>query len=553
MQHAVTDPAESAGKGSPVQSTFDVIVLGSGAAGLTAALTAGTLGMSVLVIEKSDRLGGTSAMSGAGAWIPANHHARAQGIKDSVEEALQYMRAAAPDGWAESEDALWQSFLSAGPDMLELVERASPTRFEMLSEPDPMLEIAGAKKRGRMLSTLPTKRKLAGAYAGRLRRSTQPHDLTYEEMIFANFLHKPVLAYLKTGPKILWRKLTGVACQGSALMTGLLAGCLDHGCRIEIEARAISLVTNEADEIAGVVVEQHGERKHFAARRGVVIATGGFEWDREMFAEHFPGPLDFICSPRTNEGDGHRMAAAVGAVMAHMDQANLAGALPTRYEGHVHGMPLRFQADPHAIVVNGRGERFADEHDFNFCEPLTARDPASGQYINLPAWLVADANFLKHTPPMRLFARNKPGWMIKAKTLEELADKIGISRAALIGTVERYNEFAARGRDEDFHRGEQKFERYWSGGKNVLGTIARPPFIATPFNISTMGTKGGPRTNANGQVLRADGSIIAGLYCAGNAMANPIGVRAVGAGTTIGPCMTWGYICARSMAAANRQ
>ncbi|MEI9988593.1 MAG: FAD-dependent oxidoreductase [Rhizomicrobium sp.] len=530
----------------------DVIVLGSGAAGLTAALTAAVLGMQVVVIEKGEKLGGTSAMSGAGTWIPANHHAHTMGIDDSIGEALDYMRAAAPDGWRETEDPLWQSFLVAAPRMLELVEKESPTRFEILSEPDPMLEVAGARKRGRMLSTKPMRRDLVGRYAKHLRRSTQPHALTYEEMIHANFLHKPLQAYLRNGPKILWRKLHGIACQGTALITGLLRGCLDHGCRIEFAARAVELIQNESGAVVGVIVEKKGQRREFRARRGVVIATGGFEWDRALFAEHFPGPVDFLCSPSTNEGDGLRMAVQAGAVTAHMDQANLAGALPTWYEGRLHGVPLRFQADPHAIVVNQKGRRFGNECDFNFCETLVVRDPQTQKPANLPAWVIADANFLRRTPPLRFFARHKPGWLIKAPTLTALAEKIGLPASALQETVARYNAFCAKGRDEDFQRGEHKFERYWSGGQNVLGSIQKAPFVATPFNISTMGTKGGPRTNADGQVLRADGSVIAGLYCAGNAMANPIGTRAVGAGTTIGPCMTWGYICAQSIATTNR-
>lgn len=530
----------------------DVLVIGSGAAALSAALRAADGGLSVLVLEKSEKLGGTSAMSGAGTWVPANHHALAKGVDDDAEQAIRYIEAVSPEDWRETEGDLWQAFVEASPRMLSFVEERTPIQFGLLSEPDPELEAPGAKKFGRMLSPLPLKKSVAGPLASRIRKSTQPHSLTYEEMIWANFIHKPVQAYLKNGLKILGRRLRGEAAQGSALVAGLLRGCLDAGCDIRPGTRVVELLTDEQGGVTGAMAMAGGRTFRIEAGRGVVIATGGFEWDAEMYGQHFPGSPDLICSPDTNTGDGQKMAAAVGAELARMDQMNVAGALPTKYEGRVHGMPLRFQAARHAIVVDGAGRRFGNEFDFNFGEKLLQRDPDTGAYPHLPAWVIADADFLAHMPVVTTFARNKRGWLIKAPTLAALADKTGLPAAALEETVARFNLFDSQGIDEDFGRGRSGFDRLVSGKAGSLGAVAKAPFVAMPFNVSLMGTKGGPRTNAQGQVLRPGGSVIAGLYAAGNAMANPFGTRAVGTGTTIGPALTWGFICAESLLTDNR-
>lgn len=538
---------------APETLACDVLVIGSGAAALSAALRAADGGLSVLVLEKSEKLGGTTAMSGAGTWIPANHHALARGVDDDAGQALAYIEAVSPPDWREAEGPLWKAFVEAAPRMLRFLEDRTPVRFQLLSEPDPDLEASGARAFGRMLSPLPLKTSIAGPLARRIRKSTQPHSLTYEEMIWANFIHRPVRAYRRNGLKILWRRLTGRAAQGSALVAGLLRGCLDAGCRIRPGVRVTELVTDPHGDVTGANAVCAGRGLRIEAARGVVIATGGFEWDSELYSQYFPGVPDLICSPDTNTGDGQRMAAAVGADLARMDQMNIAGALPTRYEGRVHGMPLRFQAARHAIVVDATGRRFGNEFDFNFGERLLRRDPDTGAYPHLPAWVIADAAFLAHMPVVATFARNRRGWLVKAPTLSALAARIGLPPTALEETVVRFNRFDRQGIDEDFHRGASGFDRLVSGKAGALGAVATPPFVAMPFNISLMGTKGGPRTNARGQVLRPDGSVIAGLYAAGNAMANPFGTRAVGTGTTIGPALTWGFICAESLLTDNRK
>ena len=531
--------------------SYDVVVIGSGSAALSAALRAAAGGLSVLVLEKTAKLGGTSAMSGAGTWIPANHHAKAAGLNDSAEEALTYLRAAAPKGWQESEDALWQAFAGNAAATLAFIETQTPLQFRLTAEPDTMAEQPGGKARGRMLSPLPLRRALMGPLRKHLRRSTLPHLYTYQEVYDGDLWHRPVRATLRVLHRLAWRILTGSRAQGSALVIGLVRGCLDHGCRFETGMRVQALLMGPDGRVTGAEASgPHGARQ-ITARRGVVIASGGFEWDEAKRAAHFPGPLDFLGSPRANEGDGQRMAEAAGAALAHMDQANIYPAMPTRYEGKPHGIPLLFHAEPHAILVDRHGQRFVSELDFNIGEALDRRDPVTGEPLHLPAWVIADRRFLRLAPPFHWYARKKPGWLIKADSLATLAAKTGLPPQALIATVQRYNGFCQQGRDLDFRCGETKWERFKAGPKPVLAPIEAGPFYAMPLNRSILGTKGGARTDAQGRVLRADGTVIPGLFAAGLSMANPIGTRAVGPGTTIGPNLVWGYICGETLLAAD--
>jgi len=532
-------------------NTFDVVVIGTGSAACSAALRAAKGGLKVIALEKSDWLGGTSAMSGSGVWIPANHIASAAGVSDSKQEAIDYLRAVQPADWAETEGARHRAFVENAPAMLKFVSENTPIDFRLIDEPDPYVEAPGGKKYGRMLSPMPLSRRLLGQYARRIRRSTLPHVFTYQENVNSDLYHHPIRAILKLSPKILWRWLTNSGAQGTALMTGLIRGCLDAGVTFHLATRAVGLVQDDTGRIAGVEIEGKDGRKTISARRGVVIASGGFEWDRQMRETYFPGPFDRIGTPSSNEGDGQKLAASVGAHLDRMDQANVYVCLPTRYEGKRYGLPINFLYEPHSIVVNRLGKRFVSEAHFNIGEALDARNP-DGSPLHLPCYLVGDHRFLQSSITFRWYASYEPDWVQKADTIEELASKLGLPAKELKESIERWNAFCATGRDDDFHRGEPAWERKKDGGQMRLQPIDKPPYIGLSVNRSIIGTKGGARTNEFGQVLRADGSIIPGLYAAGLAMANPIGTRAVGAGTTLGPNLTWGYISAETILRQNQ-
>lgn len=535
----------------------DVAVVGSGAAGLSAALSAAVRGAEVIILEKSEWLGGTSAMSGAGTWIPCNRLAREAGIHDSPEDAMRYLRAASPEGWSKTDEPLWQSFVDHAPAMIDFLEAHSKLRFQIVDEPDPMAELDGGVAGGRQLTPRLLNRRIAGRFAHQIRRSTLPQCLTYNEAKKYNVYEQPVRATLALGPRWLYRTAIGRVACGQALVAGLLDACHAHGCRIVTNARVEALSQDpDTGRIEGLSYGSPGGSTTVRARQGVVLATGGFEWDSAMLGRHFAGPVDRLGSPNTNTGDGQKLAADAGASMERMDQANIYATLPTRYEGAAHGMPAMFHASPHCVVVDRDSRRFVSEYDYNIGEALDRRDPTTGEPLHLPAWLIGDRRFLNHSLLFRFKARLEDGFMVRAPTLPDLASLIDVPADALRDSIERFNGFVATGRDADFRRGESVWERYMAGhgggsGNPALGAIEKPPFVACRFNRSILGTKGGARTNAAGQVVRPDGRVIGGLYCAGNAMANPFGTRAVGSGTTIGPCLTWGYICGLNITREN--
>lgn len=531
---------------------FDVVVIGSGSAACAAGLRAAIGGLKVLVIEKSNRLGGTSAMSGAGIWIPANHLAAAAGIADSRQEALAYLHAVQPPKQRESDSGRWAAFVEGAPDMLQFLATNTPLDFQLVAEPDPFTEAPGGKMFGRMVTPRALSRRLLGRFAAKLRRSTLPHSFTYKEAVDLDIYHHPVKAGFKVWHKLLYRWMTNAGGQGTALMVGLIKGCLDAGVEFRLETRAVRLIQDAESRVTGVEVEHKGETRQIDATKGVIIASGGFEWNKEMLDRYFPGPIDRIGSPSSNEGDGQMLARMADAALLCMDQANIYPCLPTRYERRPSGLPMTFQAEPHSIVVNRHAKRFVSESDFNIGEALDARDH-QGMPVNLPAFLVGDHRFLNAALPFRWYAAYEKGWVKTANTVGELAGKLGLSPNALEATITRWNAQCETGRDTDFRRGENSWEEYKAhGAANRLKPIDKPPYVGMSLNRSILGTKGGARTNERGQVLREDGSVIAGLYAAGLAMANPFGTRAVGAGTTLGPNMTWGYIAAETILRQNR-
>ena len=527
---------------TPPDLACDVLVIGTGSAGLTAALTAAARGGRVIIAEKTGLVGGTTALSGAAAWVPANHHAAAAEVADSAEEAIAHIRAAAPAGWEETESPLWRQFAEQAGPMLRFVEAHSPLRFALTAQADPHESLPGAKWLGRMVSPGVLPRRLASPFTRQLRPPLFPHFYTYQETMAGDLYHHPLRMAVRHALPLLGRLLTGRRGKGTALVVGLLRGCLDHGCQLLLESPCKRLLTDADGAVIGAILRQVDGDRTVVAKRGVILASGGFEWNEARRNAHFPGPLGFIASPRANSGDAHRMAEEAGAALAHMDQANIAPAIPTRYEGQPHGLSVYFHQEPGAILVNAAGRRFANELAFNLGETLGGRDPATGAPLHLPAWIIADSRMLRDAPVLRLYARRfGAGWMRQAASIAALAAVAGLPPLALQDTVERWNAVCTTGEDLDFGRQKEP--------PVGMRPIARPPFVALPFNRSFMSTKGGPRTDAQGRVLRPDGRVIRGLYCAGVAMANPIGTRAVGAGTTIGPNMVWGYICGLSTCA----
>jgi 3-oxosteroid 1-dehydrogenase len=539
----------------------DVVVIGSGAAGLSAALKAAVEGARVVVLEKAHVIGGTSAMSGGVTWAPANHHMLAAGHHDSPDEALDYIRAGAPDGWAEEEEPLWRAFVDTAPAMLKFVEDHSPVRFRLIDLPDLYPEETGGKDTGRLLTPQFLSLNILGDWRRRIRKSVRPHLFTYEELFQgpAAVVSHPARAIAAIWPRLLYRLATRRVSMGGALMGGLLKGCLDSGCEVLTDARAEALIADEDNgdrgRVIGLEATVGGDRRRIRAAKGIVLASGGYEWDRAMLDRHFPSEHVTLGSPDTNTGDGHRMAAALGARMAHMDQATIYPVASIMYEGRPQAFPVKVLDYAHCILVNRKGKRFLNEGDRN---ALTAALAGPTGADHLPAWRIFDRQFASKNRFAVRMSKWGAGEVLEAASISDLAKLINVDGDALEETITRFNGFVRAGRDEDFHRGETPLERFTLGDPRqpdsitTLGTIQRPPYFATRYTLGVLGTKGGPRTNDKGQVLREDDTVITGFYCAGTAMANFIGTKVYATGSTLGPFLTWGYICARSLLSENR-
>lgn len=527
---------------------FDVVIAGSGGAGLTAAITARDRGATVAVLERSDKVGGTTAVSGGVVWVPLNHHMPEIGAEDSREEALAYCKRLAAGSVPE---AMIETYVDTAHQMVRYLEERTPLRFSVWASPDYYADEVGGKQCGRALEpTLFCKREL-GAWADKLRPAPIfMLPLTLQEML-TQFRLMTSAASLPMD-MVVQRMNDGMVSCGNALAGALLKACLDRGVSIMLQTRAVQLV-REGRRVIGLRAARDGRDIWIRARGGVVLASGGFEWNTELVRKFLPGPLTHPNSPPFNEGDALIMAMEVGAGLSNMTCAwwQPSGAIPgEEYEGR----PLsRFLSSeriaPHTIMVNQRGERFVGEgvpyNDLG--RVLHHFDPAEYGFRNLPCWAVFDSQYRMKYPVLTVLPGDPdPEWLPRDDTIEGLARKAGINPAGLARTVARWNQMVQKGRDVDFHRGETSFERH-SGDPRLphpnLGAIERPPFYALPIYPGALGTSGGPEINVRGEVLDVRGEVIPGLYAAGNAAGSPTGAAYYSGGGTIGPAMTWGYLC----------
>jgi succinate dehydrogenase/fumarate reductase flavoprotein subunit len=526
---------------------FDVVVAGSGGAGLTAAILAHDNGARVAVLERSDKIGGTTAVSGGALWVPVNGHMADVEAQDSREEALAYCKRLSA---GSSSGDLVETFVDVAAQMARYLEEHTPLRFSVWNTPDYYADGEGGKAGGRALEPEVFSKAELGEWAGALRSApilTIP--LTLEEMLNKYRL----MTGLKNLPvDLLSERLQQQAVgMGAALVARLLKACLDRGITIMLETRATELV-RDSGAVHGLVAERQDGKVSLAAKGGVVLATGGFEWNEGLVSKFMPGPLTHPNSPPFSEGDGLVMAMEAGAALANMNGAwwEPSGAVPGEmYEGRQLSRFLAAERSaPHAILVNRSGRRFVNEgapyNDIG--RAFHAFDPATYSYANLPCWSIFDSQYRRRYPVLAtLPGMPDPEWLVRDDTLASLAATTGIDPSGLSATVERWNNFSRGGVDAEFHRGETAFERA-SGDARLdhpnLGTIEEPPFYALPVYAGALGTSGGPQTDSSARVLDVRGRVIAGLYAAGNAAASPTGLAYYSGGGTISPAMTWGYL-----------
>lgn len=537
--------------------TYDVVVLGSGAAGLTAAVTAAAGGLSVLVVEKADQVGGTSAWSGGNVWIPNNPLMPGVGVPDSTEEALTYLRSLSR---GMMDDELIRAFVAAGPEMVGFLDAKAGTEFYVAEGfPDYHPEHPGGKPQGGRTLETPL---FAFDELGEWQHRVTPGPY------FAN-LHlvqreTPIGAAVPQPPsaqELARRKVHDERGRGQSLVGRLLKACLDLGVGFVTAARARDLV-RDGGRVTAVAVEVDGRRTEIGATRGVVLATGGFEWNEELKRAFLRGPLTHPVTMPTSEGDGLVMAMKLGVSLGNMREAwwSPVADLPPGVNEMNRVMVNADRTRPRSIMVNRSGRRFTNEAaNYNaFGGAFHAEDVATFSYANLPCWLVFDQEYLRRYGTVGPFPPGEaaPPWLISAPSLPELAQRLDIPAEEFTATVERWNAHAGAGHDPDFHRGESAHDRWWGDPhlkgrpEATIGPLTEPPFHAIPLVSGALGTKGGPRTDADSRVLDLDGAVIEGLYAAGNVMASPFGMTYGGAGGTLAPAMVFGYLAGRHLAAS---
>lgn len=542
----------------------DLLVIGSGAAAMTAAVTASNHGSSVLVVEKSDLFGGTSAMSGGGIWIPNSANGRAAGAEDSAEEAYAYMRGAIGE---QVSDERIRAFIDGAPEMLDYLQSNSALSYAAFPYPDYYSNIDGSKEGYRTQAPNVFQGSKLGDDLYKM-RPQQPgavvqgrFTLTFKEARkfltqqkgWRLTLMKIISLYILDIPGRLKSKMSRRLTQGHSLIASLYYTFRKQGGQLWLNSPMLSLLEKDG-KVIGAVVEYEGQAIEVHASQGVMLTAGGFEHNADMREQNLPAPskAEWSVSQVNNTGDSIRAASKLGAKLELM---NHAWWIPVV---HVPGWPRPMglfaeRSLPGLVIVNQSGQRFANE-----ALPYLEAGKAMYETATVPSWVVFDANF-RHKYP---FGPIGPGWgtpdkilpkrvkkiLIKKNSLSELAEEAGIDIAGLARTITRNNEFAVTGKDLDFQRGDLFYERYYGDERNqpnpCVAEIAKPPFYALPLYPGDIGTKGGLSTNAKGQVLNRQGEAIIGLYAAGNNAASVMGDKYLGAGATLGPAMTFAYLAA---------
>ena len=534
----------------------DVIVLGSGAAGLTAALAAHESGADVRVIERFDRIGGTSAVSGGVIWVADNPRQRAAGLTDSRAEALAYFRSL---DHGDLRDDVLEAFVDTGPEALGFLEDIDALRVSLLAGyPDYYLDRPGAKPEGgRALDHDLFALGELGKWATRIYAIEEPKPIMLREtalgggsgVVPTDELHRRIAADERGF--------------GQAMIGRLLKACLARGIEPVLGVQTKRL-TRDGGRITGIEGARNGEPFALSARHGVIVATGGFEWDAGLRQTFLRGPADTPASPPTARGEGLALAMAAGASLGNMTSAWWAPTLAPPGEtwpgAEQRAAPVLIERTvPHGLMVNRAGLRFCNEaaNYSALAGAFHAFDPQTYSYRNQPAWLVFDAQYRARYPIGTVLpSAPLPDWVHRADTLEALAGKLGIDGPALTATVARFNAFARDGHDPDFARGTSAYDHFYgdrsrAGTAVTLGPLEQAPFHAVEIRMGVLGTNGGPRTDAAARILDHAGKPIPGLFGAGNAIACPTGGIYAGAGGTLGPALTFGYIAGRSAARAN--
>ncbi|MEU9716123.1 FAD-dependent oxidoreductase [Streptomyces sp. NPDC047976] len=541
---------------------YDVVVVGSGAAGLAAAVTARLRGLSALVVEKTELYGGSTALSGGAIWVPGNLHLDRAAIADTRDKARAYLDATVGD---RVPAARKEAYLSHGPRMVREFHERTEVRFMYTpGYPDYFPEAQGGMAQGRSVEPCVVDLRRLGERARHMRRAGLPTyglTMTSYDFRFLNMVTRTRagrLTALKVGARALGALATGrrPVSLGEALVARLRLSLDRLGGELWLSAPLSGLVTDAAGRVAGVRVTRAGREVAVRARGGVVLASGGFSHDQELREKHLPAPTSTAWTHASpgQTGDALRLGEELGAATDLLDR--VWGAPSVCPPGERPFFLVADRGIPGMVIVDEAGERYANEalpyHAFT--DRMYAADRPEATTV--PSWLVLDARsraryIFAGLFPGQPFPKRwlESGFLKKAATVEELARQI--SAPALAATVRRFNGFAERGVDEDFGRGASVYDRYY-GDPTLpnpnLAPIDKGPFYAVPVHPGDIGTKGGLVTDGDGRVLREDSSPIRGLYAAGNCSAAVMGDTYPGPGATIGPAMAFAWAAVNAIA-----
>ncbi|MFE9105409.1 FAD-binding protein [Actinomadura geliboluensis] len=539
---------------------YDLVIVGSGGGGMTAALTAHDVGMSALIVEKGKRFGGSTAVSGGGIWIPNNPTLKARGHDDSRESIRAYLDELT-QGRVPGERL--DAFIDNGPAAMELIGKSRWMQFFWTKGyADYHPEYEGGRPLGRSIEAKPFDTRKLGEDEKYQRPNSMKgplglwitakdyHDLAMAKRTWAGRRASLVAAWRVSSNMVRRRHMsTG----GRALAARLRMALKDAGIPLWLKTTMTELVTDDDGRVTGIVATRDGATVRIRGRKGVLLATGGFDHNQEMRDKYLPkgGQEDFAMGARENTGDGIRAGESVGGALDLMDDAWWMPAV--RHPAGAVIPLLSERCIPRSVIVGQDGRRFTNESApyVNF-----VHDQLEGGHV--PCWFVMDAKARARYP----FAQVLPGAPIpkafydkgiafKADSLEELAGKIGVPADALADTVRKFNGYARAGKDPEFGRGDSAYDRYY-GDPNLknpnLDVIEGGPYYGFRMEVGDLGTKGGLVSDEHARVLREDGSVIEGLYVTGNSSASVMGNEYAGPGATIGPSIVFGYIAARHAA-----
>ena len=557
--------------------TVDAVVVGSGNGGLTAAVVASDGGTDVLVIEKSGKLGGTSASSGGGVWIPNNRYANAAGADDSLAEANAYLRHVSPVDDVRPD--MLETYLVHGPRMIDyLHENTRWVRYQTLEHyPDYFPEAPGWKSGHRSMEPQPVHGSELGADFSHLQeqhlQTRMPGGINFTQ-VEAQLILAALPGWLKLATGLILRYLTdfplrlktrrdGRLTLGSAGVARLWLALKDRGVPVWRNTRMIDLVVEDG-VVRGVIAERDGKRVAIRARRGVVLAAGGFERNQALRERYLPVPTkaEWSAGNLHNTGDALVAAQKAGAGVAQMDWAwwFTTAVIPGREKAHLSQVEKGL---PGSITVDQRGKRFSNESQNYVTFVREMLDAQAQGKPCVPCYMIFDADFRRQRPLVAALIQSRffPDWLgpkswwsptfiTKADSIRALAEKIGIDEDNLEATVERFNGFAETGEDLDFQRGRSEYDRYYADAQvnpnPCLGPIRKPPFYCMTLYPGDMGTAGGLLIDANARVQAHSGVPIEGLYACGNTTAALL-PNYPGPGSTLGPAMTFGYLAGRHL------